>query len=91
MPWLHAVVLLALREKVLRKVPKWQELCLGIKCKAVLHMLRRTALFYRDSDLFQVEAMQNYGPNVISWQLVTGRSVTPCGDCGTTVLEVRRG
>ena len=39
LPWLHAAVLLALREEVLRRVPKWQPLCLGIKCEAVLRLL----------------------------------------------------
>ena len=52
------------------------------------------ALFYRDSDQFQVEAYQSFGPNVISFQLVSGRRrwfVVGCyipPTCNTTIEQV---
>ena len=52
------------------------------------------ALFYRDSDLFQVEAYQNFGPNVISFQLVSGQRrwhVVGCyipPTCTTTIFDL---
>ena len=35
------------------------------------------ALFYRDSDYWQVESIEKHGPNVISFVLVTGRKRIP--------------
>lgn len=36
------------------------------------------ALFYRDSPYWQVESVSNHGPNVISFELVTGYRRVPC-------------
>jgi exonuclease III len=54
------------------------------------------ALTHRDTDLFQVEAVQTFGPNVISWQLVTGKRrwyVVGCyipPTCTTTIEQVQQ-
>ena len=43
-----------------------------LKTDALSRHRGRVALFYRPSPLFEVEAVREYGPNVLSFEVATG-------------------